>query len=385
MNEESRKWLSGGNSILQDWNSELIDEIVRVTETPAPTFHEEERARYVALRFREFGYKDTQIDDAGNVVVQIPGEHSGAIMLAAHLDTVFSDSQIRTRKDMDTGYLHGPGVGDNSAHVAALLFLGRLIAKTRRKPRHTLILVCDTGEEGLGNLRGIKSVTCREADRLKMVVALDGVLGRVVNAAVGSRRYEVEVSAQGGHSWQDFGATSAVQLLAAMICRIHEMPVPSRAKTTFNVGRIEGGTSVNTIPASARMLVDLRSVCHDCLAEIEKQFLDILRAHDHLPGYGLKWNRVGDRPAGALAANDRLVEWVREALEAVGQQCSVAASSTDANFPISIGIPAISFGLFEAYGAHRPSECLNLNSLQSGMELLLRFWLLADEDAESIA
>jgi di/tripeptidase len=221
-------------------------------------------------------------------------------------------------------------------------------------------------------------VTRREAERLKAVLALDGILGRVVDTAVGSRRYRVDISAQGGHSWQDFGSTSAVQLLGELINRVYEMKVPTRAKTTFNIGRVEGGTSVNTIPDSAMFLVDLRSVDPDCLTAIEGAFLDIVKNHGHLPGYSLKTTLVGDRPAGTLAGNAVLAGMVREALEAMGLDCTISASSTDANFPTSLGIPSVTVGLFSGYNAHRPSEYLELKSIGPGMELLLRVWLSID-------
>lgn len=367
-----------GSRLLQNWLGELEEEIIRIAEIPSPTGHEQLRAQYVARRFSDYGWPEARLDDVGNVVLEIPGREQGAIVIAAHLDTVFEDQVISVKRSVEDSMIYAPGIGDNSAHVAALLFLARLISSAGWKPRRTLILVADVGEEGLGNLQGIRAVMDRESGRVAEVIALDGILGRVVDTAVGSRRYQTRITAQGGHSWQDFGATSAVQLLGELITLVYEMKVPARAKTTFNIGRVEGGTSVNTIPESAVFLVDLRSVDPQCLSEVEQAFLDIVRSHSHLPGYTLENTMVGNRPAGTIEGNAVLAGHIRLALEAMGLECTVSASSTDANYPTSLGIPSVTFGLFDGYNAHRPTECLNLKSLSPGMELLLRTWLSMD-------
>lgn len=379
LSESMKQRLAEGMQAYKMWHRELIGEIIAITEVPAPTFYEANRAAYVAKRFAEIGYPGARVDQAGNVRVEIPGESRSSIMFAAHLDTVFPDAAITVVCDKDNNALRAPGVGDNSAHVAAMLYLARLIAHMGWKPRYSLTLVADVCEEGLGDLKGVKVATRDETARLNAVLALDGLVGHIVDTGVGSRRYQVNVTAQGGHSWHDFGATSAVELLGDLIGRIHEMKVPSEARTTFNIGKVEGGTSINTIPESASMLVDLRSLSPGCLDQIETQFLSIVNGAGQRSGYGVELEKVGDRPAGTLAANRRLVNIVHEALAGVGMEGHVTASSTDANFPISLGIPAISFGLFKAYDAHRPSEWLDLDSVSKGMELLLRTWLLLDE------
>lgn len=350
--------------------TELRELVVRICETPAPTFEEAERAELVAGLLSEVGLP-AGVDGVGNVVAPVPDGSGPRVLLAAHLDTVFAaGTDVRVRKQ--GGRWLAPGVGDNSAGLAVLIGFARLLARGGVPgPLPRLTVAATVGEEGRGDLRGIRHLLAERAGEFDQVVAVDGHLGAVVASAVGSKRYQFSLRAQGGHSWGDFPSPSAVHALGDAIHELGSMPVPREPRSSYNVGSVAGGTSVNAIAEYARFDLDLRSVDPAALEELEREALARTRKVARRHGVSLEVELIGDRPAGR-SDNAALVRAAREALESVGVEARVVASSTDANAAFALGLPAVAFGVYRGGDAHRLSEWLEPASLEVGFAALAR-------------
>lgn len=361
--------------------------ICRICEIPAPPFQEERRASFVANCFRQAGFDQVTIDQEGNVVALYPRTASGpgrshlnhgTLVVSAHLDTVFpSTTDVTVRREANR--LLAPGISDNSASVAGLLFLARGLLEVGFKPHHELIFLANVGEEGLGDLRGMKHFLLRgEGSKrpVRAVLVLDGPLGMVSHQGIGSRRLAVTFRGQGGHSWGDFGRPSAIHAMARVIANLDTIALPTQPRTTINVGIVEGGTSVNAIAEQARMLVDLRSEDAGVLRRLEQDVRQII---------GTTCGRllatevvvVGDRPLGSLSRHHPLLQLTLALGQASGIPTACAASSTDANIPLSLGIPAVSLGIKRGGDAHTLNEYLEIESIipgfQFGCAVLLGF------------
>ncbi|HAI21366.1 MAG TPA: peptidase M20, partial [Clostridiales bacterium UBA8153] len=287
------------------------------------------------------------------------------VMLAAHLDTVFEGlTQIQVRRTGDK--LYAPGVRDNSAAVAALIVLARILVATGVRTRRPLVLAGTVGEEGLGDLRGMRALMDTWGDRLQYVIGVDGALGGIVNYGIGSRRLEVTTRARGGHSWGDFGAPSAVHAMGKMIAAIGDIAVPLDPKTTFNVGKIQGGTSVNSIAAHCVMQVDMRSVDADHLRRLEEEVRSRLASAAAAEPVELEVVVVGDRPSGSIAPDHELVRLVTAVQGRLGIPSRLSASSTDANIPLSRGIPAVTIGVTTGADNHAPTEHADIPPMVTG-------------------
>jgi tripeptide aminopeptidase len=352
-------------------HEDLVQLIIRLCEIASPTFAEEPRARAVADELWALGLHDVHVDAVHNVTGVLPGREPGpTFLLDAHTDTVFpAGTDVRVRRE--NGKLTAPGVGDDTANLACGLFFLRLIRDCGLPMSGTLIFSGTAGEEGLGDLCGIKAVMKELAGRVDYVLALDGQLGRVCNQGVGSHRYRITVKAQGGHSWADFGAPSAIHALGAVIARISRLEVPKHPRTTFNVGSISGGTSVNTIAESAEMLLDMRSVGADELLDLETHVLTLLPEVARDYDVHIEHQLVGDRPAGSKADTVWMVDTMRQVHEALGIQTQVNAASTNANVPLSQGIPAVVIGTYTGKGTHRLEEWIDERSVILGMKQLV--------------
>ncbi|HEX6988341.1 MAG TPA: M20/M25/M40 family metallo-hydrolase, partial [Bacillota bacterium] len=324
--------------------------------------------------FREAGFSQTAIDEAGNVVVPYPaGPDStparGALVVSAHLDTVFpegTDVTVRRRQ----GRLLAPGIGDNSASVGTLLFLAEGLRRLGWQPPHDLIFLANVGEEGLGDLRGMKHYFRRGAParrHTRAVLVLDGPLGMISHRSVGSRRLEVTFRGPGGHSWGDFGRPSAVHALGRALAALDDLGsgLPAKPRTTLNAGVIRGGTSVNTIAEEASMVLDLRSEAAGALRDLEAR---VRRTVDDalVPRLKAEVQVVGDRPMGEIPEDHPLVRLAVSAGQAAGLEMRCVASSTDANLPLSLGIPAVTVGTKRGAGAHTLGEFVELDSLVPG-------------------
>ena len=326
----------------------------RLTEIPAPPFQEAQRANAVKLLLASSGL-EVQIDKTGNVIGELRGANEKEIVvLSAHLDTVFpASTEIKVRHEGDR--LLAPGISDNGTGLAALVAIARACHEARIKPRRTILFVADVGEEGEGNLRGMRALIEAYRPKLKAVIVLDGSgTDHVTTKALASRRLEATITAPGGHSWSDFGMPNPINALVRASVRFINTKVPVAPRTTFNIGQIEGGTSVNSIPYEAKLKVDIRSESEDELTKLESALRECITSgvrdemessRDRAKGK-LEWKveLLGSRPGGELPANSALLAALRSADEFVGNQSRVERSSTDANVPLAHGIDAISIG-----------------------------------------
>ncbi|CAA9584052.1 MAG: Acetylornithine deacetylase [uncultured Truepera sp.] len=348
---------------------ELTDLLRRVCETPAPTFAEGTRGALVAGMLRDMGLSP-HTDAVGNVTAEVPGGCGPRILLAAHLDTVFAaetDVRVRERE----GRLAAPGIGDNSASLAVALFYLRDLQHGAGACHPRLSFAATVGEEGLGDLRGMRALMTGRAHDFDGVIALDGHLGGLIHASVGSKRFEVTFRARGGHSWGDFPSPSATHALGEGITALAKLPLSEQPRSSYNVGQVWGGTGVNAIAEAAGFNLDLRSTDADVLGRLSRDALGRLHKVAARHGVQLETRGVGDRPT-AFVPNEGLVRAGQQALQEVAVRPRLAASSTDANAAMAAGLPAIAFGVYRGGDAHRLSEWLEPASLTVGLEALTR-------------
>jgi tripeptide aminopeptidase len=326
----------------------------RITEIPAPPFKERLRAEYFLGRFRELGFKDASIDAEGNVVALRKGSGSGRpkLVVSAHLDTVFPEGTDVTVKEKD-GVILAPGIGDDSRGLAAMLSLIKSINANGIATVGDVMFVGTVGEEELGNLRGVKALFRDRAD-IDGFISIDGLgITRVVNQATGSHRYEMIFKAPGGHSFQEFGLPSAIHAMGRAVAKISDLQTPSDPKTTFTVGTVSGGTSVNAIAGEARMAVDMRSNSTEELLKLETRLLDLVKqavleenARWQSDKLSVEIRLIGDRPAGIVALDSPILQATQRAVAVFAREPRVtfAGSSTDSNLAMSLGIPAVTIG-----------------------------------------
>src|SRR5213593_194746 len=369
-----------------DWLTPNIswvnDQQARITEIPAPPFQEAQRAAAVKELLAEAGLA-AQIDKTGNVIGELRGVNEKEIVVvSAHLDTVFPPS-TDVKVHRDGSRMTAPGISDNGSGVAALLALARAVYFAHVKPQRTILFVGDVGEEGEGNLRGMRAIVDAYRDKLKAVVVLDGSgTDHVTTKALASRRMEAVISGPGGHSWSDFGIPNPINALVRAAFRFINTKVPPAPRTTFNIGQIEGGTSVNSIPYEARLKVDIRSEREDELTKLESALRECISAgvRDEMESSSdrskgkLEWKveLLGSRPGGELPSDSPLLAALRAADQVVGNESRVERSSTDANIPLSLGIDAISIGAGgSGGGAHSLQEWYDSAGRETGMKRAL--------------
>ena len=341
---------------LSDQYDRVITDLVAITQIPAPSFKEQARAKFFAERLREAGLKDTHIDEEGNVVAERPGNNGEpTVMLAAHLDTVFSEGTDVRVKKKGTIY-SAPGIGDDSRGLAVVLAVARAMEAVQLKTKGTVVFVGDVGEEGLSNLRGMRYLFEKSPlrKRVDLFISLEGGGDTAItNGGVASKRYRVTFRGPGGHSFGAFGLVNPAFAMASAVTRLSRIQVSHNPKTTFNVGIFGGGTSVNSIPASCWMEVDLRSESFAELGRVEEQFLAAMKegADDENRARGTEHGAitvesrlVGDRKGGLTPASSPLVRAAVAATRVVGRVPMLNYSSTDANVPIALGIPGIAMG-----------------------------------------
>jgi tripeptide aminopeptidase len=358
---------------------ELEDLIVAIQQIPSPTFAEKDRAEFVEARFAELGLQDITQDSIHDVFGRLPGKSptpAGPVILSAHSDTVFplhTDLSIR-RED---GYLYGPGIGDNATGVAGLLFLAQTLKRFDIQPEEDLWFVSNVGEEGMGDLRGMRSVVQRFGSQAIYIVVEGGSYGQIMHKAIGVSRFRIEIETPGGHSWGSFGQPSAVHEMGHLISALDEMRVPSKPRTTYNVGVVEGGTTINSIAASASLLLDIRSAEASELERLVNRVKDIVAgrlAEAKRSGKEIMYRveQVGDRPAGRIPRKDPLVQWAEGALQYVGHSpVTFIAGSTDCNIPLSRGLRSVCIGLTCSGNSHRQDEFIELEYLPAGMQQML--------------
>lgn len=361
--------------------TEAVDLIQAIQQIPAPTFLEAGRAAFVAERMATLGLVDVRQDALHNVYGRFPGQRRRSpLVISAHLDTVFpleTDLTIRTNGRT----LAGPGIGDNSTGVAGLLLLAECLIEQRFDLTHDVWFVANVGEEGLGDLRGMRAVVAHFGRSARYVVVEGGLFGQISHQAIGVRRYRLEVIGPGGHSWGSFGVTSAIHVLGHLISAIDQLPVADSPRTTYNVGIIEGGTSINTIAQKAALLLDLRSEEPAALQKLVDDVIDLVQRTNQQRGENgiqVTMTPIGNRPAGKIARDTPLVQTAVAALHYVGcQNVTFMMGSTDANVPLSQGVTAVVLGLTESGNAHRLDEYIDATRLPDGLSQLLLVTLAA--------
>ncbi|MGH6714087.1 MAG: M20/M25/M40 family metallo-hydrolase [Bradyrhizobium sp.] len=335
-------------------DARTFEEQKRITEIPAPPYKEKVRAEYYLKRMQELGFKDAAIDGEGNVIALRKGSGGGRpkLVVSAHLDTVFPEGTDVTVKEKD-GATIAPGIGDDSRGLAALLALVKAMNANAIATVGDIMFVGTVGEDELGNLRGVKALF-RDHRDIDGFISIDGLgITRVVNQSTGSHRYEFIFKGPGGHSFQEFGLPSAIHAMGRAIAKISELQPPSDPKTTFTVGTVAGGTSVNAIAAEARMAVDMRSNSTEELLKLEARLLDLVK--EAVADENARWKSdkltvearmIGDRPAGIVSVDSPIVQATQRAVTAVTRapRVTFAGSSTDSNIAMSLGIPAVTIG-----------------------------------------
>lgn len=368
------------NSWCESKYEEHLSLLKTLAAIPAPSHQEEKRAEFIRNWLLSAGAENVYIDSAKNVVFPFCCREKEPFLLCmAHTDVVFPDlTPLPVREE--NGRLYAPGVGDDTANVAAMLLCIQFLLSHPGAYMEPTLFVFNSCEEGLGNLKGIRQIMKDHPGRVREMVSFDLQSNAIIRRAVGSERWEITVSTTGGHSYGDFGNANAIACLSELICQLYRQNVPDKenAKTTFNVGTISGGTSVNTIAQSASITYEYRSDDQECLRIMADQFHHILETAKNMDAdFSVK--SIGNRPCGGIIDEKHhatLIKRCRDALRSVYSQEPVLCSgSTDANIPLSMGIPAVTFGLYRGGGAHTRQEFVELDSLTPGLNIALNFFL----------
>ncbi len=347
----------------------LVQRTIAIQSIPAPTFHEAARRTYMQKEFEKAGLLDIEVDPAGNLLGRVPGENKAPLILSAHLDSVFPEhTPLKTQHVGDR--IFGPGIGDNAISLATLVELAIDLSGTR--PAGDIWLAANVGEEGLGNLIGMQEIVKRFGDRVTAYIVLEGMsLGQIYNAGLPVRRYRVTVTSQGGHAWIHSGRTSAIHVLLDIGSRLAQHPLPQHVRSTLNIGRIEGGISVNSIAPSAHLDIDLRSESEAALGNLEREVIEYIEGHKALEAQ-VEIEQIGSRPGGSLADDHPLLSIAIDAIRSVGEsKIEISTGSTDANIPLSLGFPAICYGLTYGGGAHTMQEFIELDPIERGYRALM--------------
>lgn len=351
--------------------AEMIDLACEIQQVPAPTFEEEKRAQFLLSRFKSAGLSDIHLDDAGNVWSRLPGGDARPLILCAHMDTVLPLSLPLTL-ERTAQRITGHGIGDNSLSLAALVALTQIIRQRDTNLPGDLWLVGTVCEEGLGNLKGIQAVVDRLSGTPLAYLILEGMgLGQVFHRALGIERYRITIQTRGGHSWQNYGNPSAIVEMAHLIQDLTKIPYLRRSKTILNVGTIQGGTTINSIAAQAQIEVDLRSVNPEDLKKLAKRVTNLAKLQEK-PGIQTLVESIGHRPAGEIPADHPLVNLVKDCLNELDIQPTLNIASTEANLPLSRGLPAVCIGLTTGGNPHTAQEFIETQPLTQGMEQLIR-------------
>jgi len=366
-------------NFLKTNEQQMYEMIKELCEIPAPSGYEHKRAEYCKKWLENAGAKGVYIDDALNVIYPLGCENSSEItVFAAHTDTVFPDTEPMPYYD-DGDRIHSPGVADDTASVVVLLMMAKFFIENNIIPPKGILFACNSCEEGLGNLKGVKKLFTDFDKRIKQFITFDSNLDVVNDVCVGSHRYEVEVLTEGGHSYGAFGNKNAIHIAAGIVEEIYKIDVPQKpgTKTTYNVGNFVGGTSVNTIAQSAKLLCEYRSDDVDCLAYMQKQFENIFEKAN-CDGVEIKITKVGERPCADIDATkvEDLKKIVVPVIEKViDKEVSFKSSSTDCNIPLSKGIPAICIGVSVYEGMHTREEWVDKKSIVQGLEVAINIGL----------
>ena len=355
----------------------IIELAIQIQQIPAPTFNESRRAEFVRDLFTSEGLSEVSMDEVGNVyglLSNVTGRKSDVklLIISAHTDTVFPlDMDLSVRRE--EGKVYGIGIGDNSLGVAGLVELIWMIRERNIRLNGDVWFVANVCEEGLGDLRGMKAVVERFGSDVHAYLVLEGMaLGHIYHRAVGVKRYRVTAKTRGGHSWSDYGQPSAIHELSKLVVQLTSMELPKEPRTTMNVGKISGGTSINVIAPEAWLELDLRSEGQEALAKLVADAEKLIHEANK-PGLTIEAEVIGQRRAGELNANHPLIKLAEECLREQGLDAILTTGSTDANIPLSKNFPALVLGISTGGGAHTKDEFINTAPVEKGMEQLVKF------------
>lgn len=351
--------------------NKVLDLAIQIQQIPAPTFDERRRAEFVRDLFEHEGLLNVSIDEMGNVYARMLGKEKNAkaLIVSAHLDTVFPSS-INLQVKKEAGKVIAPGIGDNSLGVAGLF---GIIWALKDKLNHDVWFVANVGEEGLGDLGGMKAVVQKFGNDVIGYLVLEGMaLGYVYHQAIGVKRYRITTKTVGGHSWSDYGSPSAVHEMANLITKLTSLRLPKTPRTTMNVGTIQGGTGVNVLASEAKCELDLRSESPKALTKLINQVEKIL-VNASREGVKVMAEVIGDRPAGEISAEHAMVKLAVKCLAEQNLSAVLTTGSTDANIPLSQNIPTVVLGITTGGGAHTTDEYIDVDGIEKGMASLVRF------------
>lgn len=371
---------------LRQYESELLELYIELCKIPSPTYHEDQKLAYIANWYADNGLYNFELDNEGNVLYKFNVTATNRVkIVTAHVDTVFSMDTNYT-PDIRDGNLYCPGAGDNTANVAIMMMTVKALEESGYEPSCGVIFAADICEEGLGNLKGIKAIINDYSTRVEEVIGLDLAYGTIINKAVGSRRYSVDITTKGGHSYLDFGNKNAIAVASEIITKLYSEDIPDDNDTTYNVGCIKGGTGVNVIAANVNFLYEVRSTNFKNILAQHDKLMDLIVEYNKQLGVNVKFEILGERPGMGNVSEHKCDELMEKCLLALRNpmweelgyrgEFNIISGSTDCNIPLSKGIPAICIGLAYSENHHTLSEWAALDSLLPGLETL--YELFAD-------
>lgn len=351
-----------------------LDLAIQIQQIASPTFAEGPRGEFVRDLFIQEKLKDVSMDSVGNVYARLPGKQkkAKALIVSAHLDTVFpASTNLQIKRE--AGKVFGPGIGDNSVAVASLFGILWTLRERGIELKQDVWFVANVGEEGLGDLRGMREVVDRFGSDVLGYLVLEGLaLGHIYHRAIGVKRYRIAAKTRGGHSWSDYGQPSAVHELAALVTQLTSIRLPREPRTTMNVGVIHGGTGVNVLAAEARCELDLRSEEPATLTKLIHQVEELLIKAGR-EGVKIQAEVIGERPAGNIPDDHEFVKLAMNCVQQQGIEPVLTAGSTDANIPLSQNIPAVVMGITIGSGAHTLEEYIETGPMEKGLESIVSF------------
>lgn len=344
-----------------------VRELARI---PAPSNHEEQRAIWCKQYLESLGATGVVIDDALNVIFpyHISENSNDLCAILGHTDVVFPDTEPLPFRE-ENGRYYAPGIGDDTTNAVAVMEMAAMAIALNLQPKTGILFVLNSGEEGLGNLKGTRQLMKDYGSRISRFYAIDGELDSVVTDAVGSKRWRITITTEGGHSFGNFGNRNAIYYAAKMIDTFYSLKAPDFGKTTYNVGLIEGGTSVNTIAQNCSLMYEYRSNQREGLAYMDTFFQSVIVSFRTM-GIGVEVELLGDRPCKGEVDPSALAKIVTEASLKYGRSRYEECGSTDCNIPLSMGIPAVCFGVYDGCGAHTRDEWVDIESTRTGMKIL---------------
>jgi len=368
------KMINQMNQYIESQNGEALGLLKELGKIPAPSYHEEKRAEFCMNWLKEQGAKKVWIDEAKNVICEIDCDQSEDIVVfMAHTDIVFPDEETLPLRQ-DGNKLYAPGIGDDTANLVHLLMAAKYILTHQIAMKKKVLIVANSCEEGLGNLEGCKAIFKKFGDRISEFFSFDGYLSQCTSVPVGSYRYKITVKGEGGHSYLDFGNENAISTMAAVIVALDQIELPSEDKTTFNVGVIQGGSTVNSIPQDASLLYEYRSPSQRCLMEMERKFNEVITSFKDV-GKAVSVEILGIRPGRGQLDEEKFKVWTEANIAIIKKyydgEMDVRPYSTDANIPLSMGIYANTIGTVVGGDAHKREEWIDIKSIPTGMSIVL--------------